>query len=654
MTETSRSRDGGAAPWAAAHGRQRDGPDRQPDRGAAPNRSSHCAPPRDPELGTARWLPGSADGEALAVHVHRPSEGPVRAAIVLAPPVGREQVISYRTLRVLAIRAAARAGAVVLRPSWSGVGESTGRLPADPAGAWHEDLLRLIAAAREAAPGAAVSVIGLRLGAAVAAGALQHPEAAERTVLWEPVDGRRFVREHRALRRMSAGLPPAEGIELPGLSLSAEQAASLAALRLPSDQALHGRGDVSIVRAAAQDRVGAEHMYAVASRDARVPLEVLDRVISLAVPSTEERTAQRSSADASGSERHHAQTATAPAPELAWPRHWDSPLRDGLLAVRSEFVTIGPHRLPGVLTRPVPGQAPEAQASRPSSGAAWGRDGGPSSGQAAGLLLIAADAEPMDGPTGLWARTARELAGQGLVVLRAERRGIGEAGDPAALGEPMPYTEEAVEDTMEAVRWLRARVDGPVAAAGLCSGAWTALKSARQLDLAILLNSVAWTPDGDYYWRFYRDGAVQRLLGGRERLGRDPHAWRARLKQRLKTARRVVLSTMPLWQLRIAARTGQVQMLGQMLRDPSGLPPVDLHLGDGDRESFEMAGGQREVRALQRRGVHFRAMSLGDADHALLAESSRRRAVAALRSSLGLAHPSAGTASVRDRASAGG
>ena len=67
-------------------------------------------------------------------------------------------------------------------------------------------------------------------------------------------------------------------------------------------------------------------------------------------------------------------------------------------------------------------------------------------------------------------------------------------------------------------------------------------------DLAILLNSVAWTPDGDYYWRFYRDGAVQRLLGGRERLGRDPHAWRARLKQRLKTARRVVLSTMPLWQ----------------------------------------------------------------------------------------------------------
>ena len=49
-------------------------------------------------LGTARWLPGGVYGEALAVHVHRPSEGPVRAAIVLAPPVGREQVISYLSL----------------------------------------------------------------------------------------------------------------------------------------------------------------------------------------------------------------------------------------------------------------------------------------------------------------------------------------------------------------------------------------------------------------------------------------------------------------------------------------------------------------------------------------------------------------------------
>lgn len=593
-------------------------------------------------LGTARWLPGGVYGEALAVHVHRPSEGPVRAAIVLAPPVGREQVISYRTLRVLAIRAAARAGAVVLRPSWSGVGESTGRLPADPAGAWHEDLLRLIAAAREAAPGAAVSVIGLRLGAAVAAGALQHPEAAERTVLWEPVDGRRFVREHRALRRMSEGLPPAEGIELPGLSLSAEQAASLAALRLPSDQALHGRGDVSILRAAAQDRVGAERMYAVASRDARVPLEVLDRVIALAVPSSEERTAQRSSAGASGSERHHAQTATAPAPELAWPRHWDSPLRDGLLAVRSEFVTIGPHRLPGVLTRPEPGQAPEAQASRPSSGAAWGRDGGPSSGHAAGLLLIAADAEPMDGPTGLWARMARELAGQGMTVLRAERRGIGEAGDPSCLREPMPYTEEAVEDVNRSAAWLRRRVDGPVAASGLCSGAWMALRCAAELDLVILINNIAWSPEGGYYWRYYRDGAMQRLLGGRERLSRDPEGRRARLKERLKAMRAAVLRRAPLWLLEAAARTGQVQSVSQMFRDSSAMPPVDLHLGDGDRETFDMAGGLRQVSALRRRGFCLRVMFLGEADHALLADTSRQRAAAALRRSLGLPEPETG------------
>lgn len=585
----------------------------------SPNARESAGP--DPVLGTARWVPSSTDGEALAVHVHRPSDGAVRRALVLAPPIGREQVISYRTLRVLAIRAASQAGAVVLRPTWSGIGESTGPLPSEPASAWRADLLRLIAAAREAAPGAEVTVVGLRLGAAVAASVVDVPGGAERTVAWEPVSGRRFVREHRALRRMSLETAESpERIELPGLVLSPEQADSLKSLRLPADDVLQRRGDVRVVRAGEHQRAQAEGMYAVASRDARVPLGLVDEVIAAAMPAQGMRDVVAPDDDAG-------------APERRWPRHWDSPARSGLVGVRSEFVAVGEHLLPGVLARPVPG----ARSSRPEDEPADERPG-----HAAGLLLIAADAEPMDGPTGLWARMARDLAGQGMTVLRAERRGIGEAGDPSCLREPMPYTEEAVEDVNRSAAWLRRRVDGPVAASGLCSGAWMALRCAAELDLVILINNIAWSPEGGYYWRYYRDGAMQRLLGGRERLSRDPEGRRARLKERLKVMRAAVLRRAPLWLLEAAARTGQVQSVSQMFRDSSTMPPVDLHLGDGDRETFDMAGGLRQVSALRRRGFCLRVMFLGEADHALLADTSRQRAAAALRRSLGLPEPETG------------
>lgn len=555
-----------------------------------------------PELGAPVWMPVGDQGHALAVRVHRPRTGRIRRIFVLAPPFGREQVISSRTLRVLAVRAARDHGALVLRSSWSGTGESTDQLPEDPAGVWARDLIELIRMGRSMAPGAAVTVIGLRLGAAVAASVLEHPEAAEASVLWEPIDGRRFVREQRALRRLSIDQPSdPEGVELPGVLLSRQQAGSLRSLELPED--LEQRAGVQVLTAV--ERTVIEKVYAVASRDAAVPLEIVDDVIRRALGAE------------SGSVR-----SSGPGPDaeavgrklIGLPRRWSAPGPEGQ-RILQEFIEIGPHRLPGMLT------AVDGPAELPVM---------------PGMLLVAADAEPMDGPTGLWARAARDLAARGSVVLRSERRGIGEGADPEQLREPMPYTEEAVEDVREALTFLRTRIDRPVVSAGLCSGAWFALRCARDgADRIALLNTIAWTPRGSYYWRYYRDGLLQQALGGRQALLAAPESWKGRLKHRLKSARDLARQRMPGPLRRGLSCLGLMQSVGQMFRDPASMPPVTLYVGADDEASFAAAGGRREAHRLRRRGFDLRVEPLGDADHALLAASSRRLALAALHDAVG-------------------
>lgn len=560
------------------------------------------------ELGEPRWLP--LGDQALAVRVHRPQTEDIRRIIVLAPPFGREQVISSRTLRVLAIRAARDHAALVLRPSWSGTGESTGELPADPAAAWAAELLELISAGRRLAPGTPVSVIGLRLGAAVAASILGEPGAAESTVLWEPVAGRRFVREHQALRRISISQPvAASGVELPGVLLTDDQAASLGRLRLPGQTAQTPGAEVVI----AEDRVTIEKAYGVASRDAVVPLEIIDDVIRRAAPPI---------VPVAGATAEKGISPAQATRALAdWPRSWVAPGSGGA-PVRQEFVEIGPHRVPGVITSP-------ARAAH-----------APDRGTMAGMVLAAADAEPMDGPTGLWARTARDLAEEGITVLRSDRRGIGDGASPEALTEPMPYTEEAVEDVREAIAALRQRVAGPIVGAGLCSGAWFALRCAHDgLDRVALINTIAWTPRGAYYWRYYRDGVIKQALGGHSALQADPSSWRSQLKERLKTVRDVSRRSMPSSLRRALSRSGMMQSVGQMFSDPRTMPPVVVYIGAEDEAIFDAAGGRREAQRLRSQGFRIRVESLGDTDHALLAASSRELAVEALRDAAGLGAP---------------
>ncbi len=122
---------------------------------------------------------------------------------VICPPLGHEYVHSHRSVRYLA-DTLARAGVPALRFDYHGTGDSPGT-DLDPGRVtrWLADVRRAIDDARARSGRARVCLIGIRLGATLAALASAE-RAVDQLVLWGPaVSGRRYVREMQAIAQAS-------------------------------------------------------------------------------------------------------------------------------------------------------------------------------------------------------------------------------------------------------------------------------------------------------------------------------------------------------------------------------------------------------------------------------------------------------------------
>jgi pimeloyl-ACP methyl ester carboxylesterase len=110
-----------------------------------------------------------------------------KRAAVLCPPWGGEYVLAHRALRRLAIRLSA-AGFHTLRFDFFGTGDSAGDMvDADLAG-WEADTELAMRELRDIAAATRVTLIGLRLGATIAAQvAARHAGDVDALVLWDPV-----------------------------------------------------------------------------------------------------------------------------------------------------------------------------------------------------------------------------------------------------------------------------------------------------------------------------------------------------------------------------------------------------------------------------------------------------------------------------------
>jgi exosortase A-associated hydrolase 2 len=143
------------------------------------------------------------DGERLfAVH-HRPAVPGCRAAVV-CHPLAEEKLWSHRVLVSFA-RDLAGAGLDVLRFDYRGEGDSDRPFEDSDFETRVDDTGFAIDTLRRLAPDAAdLSLVGLRLGASVAATAASRRDDVTRLILWDPVvDGSAYMQHFLRLNLMA-------------------------------------------------------------------------------------------------------------------------------------------------------------------------------------------------------------------------------------------------------------------------------------------------------------------------------------------------------------------------------------------------------------------------------------------------------------------
>lgn len=136
-------------------------------------------------------------GRLFGVHHHGlagPAGGP-RLPFVFCHPFGEEKLWTHRVFVTFA-RALARRGHPVLRFDYRGNGDSSGDFAASSITTALDDLAIAIDTVKAAAGAPAVGLLGLRLGASLAAVAAESRADVSRLVLWAPiVDGARYAQD---------------------------------------------------------------------------------------------------------------------------------------------------------------------------------------------------------------------------------------------------------------------------------------------------------------------------------------------------------------------------------------------------------------------------------------------------------------------------
>lgn len=129
--------------------------------------------------------------------IYHPAKGATvhDEGIVLCYPMGQEYMRAHRAFRMLSLMLAKR-GYHVFRFDYFGTGDSAGESGAGSLEQWQKDLKSAIQELKETADVSRVSVVGLRLGGAIAFNGILERDDVHRLVMWDPVtQGSAFVEE---------------------------------------------------------------------------------------------------------------------------------------------------------------------------------------------------------------------------------------------------------------------------------------------------------------------------------------------------------------------------------------------------------------------------------------------------------------------------
>jgi alpha-beta hydrolase superfamily lysophospholipase len=144
---------------------------------------------------------GSSSARLFGVYHPAGSARPRQSGVVLCPPAGHEYIRAHRSLRQLAERLSG-AGFHVMRFDYFGCGDSAGEAEDASLTTWIGDIGAAVEELQDTAGVRRVCLVGLRLGATLAAHAAEDRSDVDAVVLWDPVvSGREYLDGLRRLQQ---------------------------------------------------------------------------------------------------------------------------------------------------------------------------------------------------------------------------------------------------------------------------------------------------------------------------------------------------------------------------------------------------------------------------------------------------------------------
>ena len=433
------------------------------------------------------WLHRSPDGKDADI------------GVVICQPFGYEAICAHRGMRAFA-EALAEAGMPSLRFDYLGTGDSPDiDREADQLQIWTQDVLGAVKELRRQTGVQRICLLGFRLGALLASLAATKNGSISALIGVSPiVSGKRYLRELRVMRLAASmganaanSAEPrgklADGMEVSGFSLAAAtldslQNVDLSGLQsvLPQMLVINGAtmaasgGKVQSLEA--QRRTthlvlpGAVEMLMTPPQFAQVPKEMIEASLDWLSKLPQHASA---SIDRDSRRQINATDALGLSNILALPGGGAPPNN-----ARTEMpVFFGTDELLfGVLTQPAIGEI-----------------------RRRAVILLNAGADHHIGASRLYVSMARRWAQHGYAVLRMDLGGVGDSGTrPGRINDDV-FPLEAIDDIRAAIDFLRSTYGiRDVTLAGLCSGAYHALRSAVA---GLPVNHILMVNPQNYFWR---------------------------------------------------------------------------------------------------------------------------------------------------------
>lgn len=396
------------------------------------------------------YIPAS-DGNLFG-WMHLP-ETQRNCAVIICSPLGVEYTHSHRSIRHLA-DSMAKSGFSSLRFDYHGVGDSPGN-DRDPArvARWKQDILEAIKFARETTGCEKVCLIGIRLGATLAALAACETEI-DFLVLWNPaVSGKRYIRELQAVAATSAVEKPKDSslIEAAGFLMTQETAETLKQIDLLNSKPkvksktliIHRddfEKDSTLAKALSADELVmpgyVEMMHE--PQFTKIPTKALNAIADWLIPQTQSS---------------------------------NRPVNISKSESRSNEQAIQIGSLFGVLNN-----AGRASADKPL------------------VVLLNSGSVHHVGPNRLYVLLARAFSNQGYPSFRMDLKGLGDSALAGVVKENHPYPDSALADTELALDHLARLGYKSFILLGICSGAHTAFHGAIDIQKHKVVDAIVINP----------------------------------------------------------------------------------------------------------------------------------------------------------------